>query len=693
MRKGLFLTYSKILICLGWMLTFGAGVSFCQNRPPVFSPLPNCNISVPDSEDLQLAGGTGATGSGGGVWENGAFTTCYVAERESLELSVYATDPDGDHISISVENAPSTALFSDLGNGEAKLLWMPEYLGAMSAAGSPFELFFVARDESSSTRMRVLINVTNVNRNPELFVPDSLEATVGSPVIFQIRTKDLDSEKVDLHIVNPPSSMSFDGGTSIFNWVPQMSDTGLLIIQFRATDQSGGECLAQTKILVSPPSVFNLSLGVKEALLGTDVEIPVNLRNSDPVGGMELCIKFDPLEFTFLGVSHNGCRTSDWEYFTYKEKTLNQFNLIKIVGIADFPNQINTLPLPPDSGAIVNLSFRLTTDPYLNGFLLPLEFYSGDFTDNTISTSRGKFIPRPEINATSGGVLLITSGTRVGDINQNGMAYEIGDAVMLAAYLSGKKTLNSQQLINSDVNQDGRMATLSDLVSLITHILEGLAPGGGNVQEGEPVAAKIKQETLSTSISLDSDVPVGGALVILKGEGLKAENFKLSPDASGLDLYTSQVGDEVRVLVMGQDSKPLPTGEKSLLVYDGEGLDSISFSISDQEGKLMKVEKQQENKTLPVRYTLYQNYPNPFNPETVIKYDVGGNGMSRVSLKIFNVVGQLVKTLVDEEQMPGAYSQNWNGKDETSQDVASGMYFYKLKVSDFSETKKMVLLR
>ena len=393
MRKGLFLTYSKIFICLGWMLTFGAGVSFCQNEPPVFSQLPNCYISVPDSEDLQLAGGTADVGAGGGVWENGAFTTCYVAEEETLELHVYTSDPNGDHVSISVENAPFTSVFSDLGNGEAKFLWMPEYLGPLSVANSPFELFFVARDESSSTRLRVLINVTNVNRNPELFVPDSLEATVGSPLIFQIRTKDLDSEKVDLRILNPPPSMSFDGATSIFNWVPQMSDTGIWTIKFRAADQSGGECLAQTKILVLPPRVFNLSLGVKQALLGTEVEIPVNLMNSDPVAGIELCVRFDPLEFTFLGVSRSGCRTSDWEYFTYKEKTSGQFNLIKIVGIADFPNQHGTLPLLPDSGAIVKLSFRLTTDPYLNGFLLPLEFYSGNFTDNTISTSRGKFIP------------------------------------------------------------------------------------------------------------------------------------------------------------------------------------------------------------------------------------------------------------------------------------------------------------
>jgi flagellar hook assembly protein FlgD len=146
-------------------------------------------------------------------------------------------------------------------------------------------------------------------------------------------------------------------------------------------------------------------------------------------------------------------------------------------------------------------------------------------------------------------------------------------------------------------------------------------------------------------------------------------------------------------MVIGKNAEPLPVGDKPLFSFEGEGIDTVEISLADTDGKLMKVEQKQADNSKPAKYALYQNYPNPFNPETQIKYSVSGDGMIHVSLKVYNVVGQLVKTLVDEEQMPGEYNRTWNGKDEKNQDVASGMYFYKLKISDFSETKKMVLLR
>ncbi len=694
MTKGLFIKYLTVIFCLGWIWTSGAREVLCQNQPPVFSLIPSCNITVPDSEEIMLSGGGPSGEFSGGSFEQGTFNTCHVAEGATLEVRVHATDPDGDLIHLSVIGAPAGAQFSDLGKGEGIFTWTPEYLGPSSSASSPFVIFFVASDESSSAQMRAKIKVANVNRKPEIFVPDSSEVAAGSPLVFQVRTKDLDSEYVDLQISNIPPGMIFNRGTNLFTWTPQMADTGLWTVDFVATDQSGGTSSAQTHINVVPPLTFNLSLGTQESLLGEVVEVPVNLLNTYPVAGLELCVKFNPDEFTFLGVSRAGCKTRNWEYFTYKEKILDQFNVVKIVGIADFPNQYNVLPLAPDSGIIAYLQFKLTSDPYLNGFFLSLEFTSVNFTDNTLSTNRGKFIPRSDINVTNGGVLLSSAGTRVGDINQNGYPFEVGDAVSLAGYLAGSRTLNHQQLINSDVNQDGRMATLSDLVFLIRHIIEGgTAPGGLPAEDGDEAVVRITSEPQKTSVGIDSDTPVGGALVVFKGENLKIENLELTSLAQGLDLYTSRVGDEFRVMVISPEAKTLPLGDGSLFTFKGEGYDTVLISLADQTGKLLKVKQESDPASLPAKFALYQNYPNPFNPETVIKYAVSGNGSTRVSLKVYNVVGQLVKTLVDEEQVPGEYSQPWNGKDEKNEDVASGMYFYKLKVSGYTETKKMVLLR
>jgi hypothetical protein len=91
-------------------------------------------------------------------------------------------------------------------------------------------------------------------------------------------------------------------------------------------------------------------------------------------------------------------------------------------------------------------------------------------------------------------------------------------------------------------------------------------------------------------------------------------------------------------------------------------------------------------------YSLAQNYPNPFNPTTTIDYSIAERG--RVSLKVYNVAGQLVKTLVDEVVSPESIEPaRWNGLNENGRAVSSGVYFYKLVTKDFTQTKKMVLLK
>ncbi len=88
---------------------------------------------------------------------------------------------------------------------------------------------------------------------------------------------------------------------------------------------------------------------------------------------------------------------------------------------------------------------------------------------------------------------------------------------------------------------------------------------------------------------------------------------------------------------------------------------------------------------------LAQNYPNPFNPSTTIKYSI--KERAHVSLKIYNVAGQLVKTLVDEEKAPGEYATGWNGRSDAGNPVSSGVYFYRLVTKNFTQTKKLVILK
>ena len=94
---------------------------------------------------------------------------------------------------------------------------------------------------------------------------------------------------------------------------------------------------------------------------------------------------------------------------------------------------------------------------------------------------------------------------------------------------------------------------------------------------------------------------------------------------------------------------------------------------------------------LPDEYSLEQNYPNPFNPETRIRYAIPEQG--HVTLKIYRIDGQLVKTLQNGNQSPGRYERIWDGNNEFGNKVSSGVYFYRLQSNSFTQVRKMILLK
>ncbi len=94
---------------------------------------------------------------------------------------------------------------------------------------------------------------------------------------------------------------------------------------------------------------------------------------------------------------------------------------------------------------------------------------------------------------------------------------------------------------------------------------------------------------------------------------------------------------------------------------------------------------------LPGDYSLHQNYPNPFNPSTIVSFDLATGSLVR--LTVYNTLGQTVAVLLDGNLPAGRHSVEWDGTDSFSRAVASGIYFYRLECSDFSDVKKMALLR
>jgi hypothetical protein len=167
----------------------------------------------------------------------------------------------------------------------------------------------------------------------------------------------------------------------------------------------------------------------------------------------------------------------------------------------------------------------------------------------------------------------------------------------------------------------------------------------------------------------------------------KYVNASTGPNASLSQWRVNVVGDTARFFLAGYGFNFIRDDDNVVPPDYAPHLREILRWFQNEIGNPIGID--------PVAYEnrLDNNYPNPFNPATTIKYSIAERG--HVSLAIYNAAGQLVRTLVDDEQVPkeGGFSVSWDGTTNTGGPVASGVYFYRLTAVNFSQTKKMVVLK
>ena len=131
----------------------------------------------------------------------------------------------------------------------------------------------------------------------------------------------------------------------------------------------------------------------------------------------------------------------------------------------------------------------------------------------------------------------------------------------------------------------------------------------------------------------------------------------------------------------------------SVYVYSSNNMKSYSYLVGD--GPISVAIYDPDSDLLPEphidKFVLYQNFPNPFNPPTHIKFELPHNGM--VNLKVFNILGESIISLIIEEMVAGPHEIIWDGKDENKIPVPSGIYFYQLRLGEYRITKKMQIIR
>jgi hypothetical protein len=196
------------------------------------------------------------------------------------------------------------------------------------------------------------------------------------------------------------------------------------------------------------------------------------------------------------------------------------------------------------------------------------------------------------------------------------------------------------------------------------------------------------------SISIDSTkvFPIGA---------LYSMEILLPPFSSANSLYTYISSDSASseyhglpvAVTSNQTDYGLVVTDFPLYFMDQGDVESLVDGVMERFEEPLGI-SDKEVVGLPRAFSLSQNYPNPFNPSTTIVYTVSeGQGHVPVNLQIYNLRGQLVKTIVDETQGPGRYAVRWDGVDHRGREVSSGVYLYKIQAGKFVSTKKAVLLK
>ena len=182
------------------------------------------------------------------------------------------------------------------------------------------------------------------------------------------------------------------------------------------------------------------------------------------------------------------------------------------------------------------------------------------------------------------------------------------------------------------------------------------------------------------------------------------ENWTPITLPNGLEVQGSYFLDEKTGWVFGREGKiyltqngggswsqepdlTIATINKMTFVGDKDGWAVGNFGTILRVRSEIKVDVKKEGKEIPSRFALHQNFPNPFNPATTIKYSIPA-GNHRVTLAVYNSLGQQLTTLINKVQNGGNYSIKFN-----AEKLPSGIYFYRLQAGNFTETRKMILLK
>ena len=640
-----------------------------------------------------------------------------ISENQELIFAVVANDPNLDSLFYNVVGPlPPGAIFYSTASPAPYFKWTPDF----TQIGNYIVQFSVSDNRGGSDIVEVNISVINANRNPVIIVLSDTSIYEEQFLAISINVSDPDNDSLTVNGINIPDGAEVFLKDEIykFEWTPNLRQQGIYSVSFEVVDTYGGADTATTVINVlnynvaplKPKIIFPssgeemhpTSYFVWEKSYDPNVEDTVSYileidNNSDfkspelierkitPVVSLNKNSEVDENLLKVIksqieeSVETVSIRLNELSgYYSITDDILYYWRIRAFDTGGDSSSYTEGLGsfvvnLKNDNPYSVTMGFSPSDSKIAIDLNPEISWYPAVDPDVSDNADNLRYWIQLSIDSTFTTIIFYQDTTEIG-INSITVSAALEDE---KAWFYRIKTIDNENaasgwsyvqkfFTNSKNNPPSPFGLISPLdKTSFDPIPEEIVFRWEKSVDSDPLSS------ITYTIEISSDTTFNENLIIYSKNNIPSDsNFiSISPSLFQPNVYYWRI---------------ISRDNNNLITYSREGW---SFAV----GMVSGVDDDNLESGLPNKFTLLQNYPNPFNAETIIEYSVPQ--MSYISIKIFNLLGQEVATLVENVQSPGWYFVKWDGRDMFGRYVASGIYIYSITAKNFYLSKRMLFIK
>jgi hypothetical protein len=658
-----------------------------------------------------------------------------ISEGQTYNAMVIATDPDSDPVKFFVQSGLPAGFQLDSTSGF--ISWIPD---SIQQGSYPITILATDQRPHGSITHSFIVTVNNVNLTPVITTPfpDTLFFVEGQNYNFSYSAFDGDGEPITYYIFNPPSGMTVDSLTGDVDWTPSYTQSGEYQPFFKAKDPSGAYGSKGVVIIVLNMNRLPvLTAALNDTVISESQLLQFTYAASDadldslsfslmkPIPGMSMAgnglLTWTP-NFSQAGIETVIVMLTDYSSLVLDTAVITILNMnnppmfiapLKDTAIARFDTlRFQYQGFDPDAQPFF---FSIMSGP-AGGTVSP----SGSFEWAPPANSNGQytFVVQISDSTLSSFDTLRVKVVRLGDVSANGTISSF-DAGLILREQVGAVTLQPLQARVGDVSGDTTLSS-SDASYILQYVVGLISnfPGGlGKRSQSEAVMSAFAFRIVPTQnedeyellVSVNKPSNVFGITMSLAFDSSIVSPKSMKGTTLTDSMMTASFFPKERANLALAGTSPLNTaGDIARLTFTLRRKDLSGNTVLFTMKKFVLNEKDYAQEiagitlsvkptaALPTVYAMEQNYPNPFNPSTTVQYQLPE--ASRVTITVYNMLGQSVKQLIDTDMEAGYHSIVWNGTDHHNSMVSSGVYLYKITAFSkgknvFTSTKKMLFLK